>query len=287
MSKIASNIINLDDIAWNKVTSIIEIFTVEQNKWNAELRTLTSKTKELNGTLRDHINRSRPLNDETKSLHNAHFDLLERHLNSGLTEKENVLHKLLEIFQLFPADGDLNSIKKIHYSGFILELETINSVEVFAIIAPNTNTEGLFENLINQTISSLVDDIKATYAEDDGLAYIDTMTGQEFERHIVTILINEGFNARVSGKSGDLGVDIIAEKDGLRYAIQCKRQSNFVSRHAVSDAVAGIGQYECDQAMVITNNFFSPGAKQLAKANNCVLIDRDQLTEFIKRLRNV
>jgi len=56
-----------------------------------------------------------------------------------------------------------------------------------------------------------------------------------------------------------------------------------VSRRAVSDAVAGQHYYNCDLAMVITNNYFQEGAIQLAKSTNCTLVDRDTLSEWIQQ----
>ncbi len=113
------------------------------------------------------------------------------------------------------------------------------------------------------------------------LSDIDYMDGIEFELYIAKLLRHRGFSTRQTTASADLGVDIIAEKGGTRYAIQVKRQINPVSRRAVSDAVAGNIHYKCDIPMVITNNLFSKGAEELAKSTGCHLIDRDTLATWI------
>jgi restriction system protein len=109
------------------------------------------------------------------------------------------------------------------------------------------------------------------------------MSGIEFEKHIAEVLKDNDYAVEQLGGSGDLGVDIIAEKRGLKYAIQCKRQESMVSRRAVSDAVAGMQHYACDQAVVITNNTFSPGAMQLAKSTSCILIDGKTLSRIMEQ----
>ena len=60
--------------------------------------------------------------------------------------------------------------------------------------------------------------------------------------------------------SDDRGVDIVAERDDVRCAVQVKRHRGLISRHAVSDVVGGMKQYGCDAAMVITNSYFTEAA---------------------------
>jgi restriction system protein len=113
------------------------------------------------------------------------------------------------------------------------------------------------------------------------IADIDSMTGTEFERYLGKVLRNRGYNVSITGTSGDLGVDLIASKGQNRIAIQVKRHSGTVSRRAISDAVAGMQHYQCNEAMVITNSHFTPGAITLARSTRCALVDRDQLTQWI------
>ncbi|WP_460709315.1 restriction endonuclease [Lysobacter terrae] len=110
---------------------------------------------------------------------------------------------------------------------------------------------------------------------------VDSMAGHNFERYIATLLEFQGFHTKVTKGSGDSGVDIVAKKDGVAYAIQCKRSASGISRRAVSDAVAGIAHYGCTHAMVVTNRYFTPGARALAASNRCILVDRDMLATWI------
>ena len=51
---------------------------------------------------------------------------------------------------------------------------------------------------------------------------VDMMDGQEFEYYCADLLKSQGFlEVEVTRASGDYGVDILAEKDGVTYAIQC------------------------------------------------------------------
>lgn len=108
---------------------------------------------------------------------------------------------------------------------------------------------------------------------------IDLMTGTEFEQFIADHFRRMGYSASVTKQSGDQGVDIIAEKNGIRIGIQAKCYGGAVGNAAVQEVVAGKNYYHVDKVMVITNNYFTPAAIQLAQANNVVLWDRAILKE--------
>lgn len=118
------------------------------------------------------------------------------------------------------------------------------------------------------------------------IANIDLMTGIEFEQYLKRVLTNQGYSVSMTSVSGDLGVDLVALANGDKIAIQVKRYDNKVSRRAISDAVAGMYHYGCNKAMVITNNYFSPGAIELAQSTGCILIDRDTLAKWVNDYQN-
>jgi HJR/Mrr/RecB family endonuclease len=113
------------------------------------------------------------------------------------------------------------------------------------------------------------------------LADVDNMGGVAFEKYVRKLLEHQGFSARVTPSTNDKGVDIVATKGDLKYAIQVKRYRSAISRRAVSDAVAGKNYYNCNASMVITNNYFTKGAIELSEAAECRLVDRDELTKWI------
>jgi len=114
---------------------------------------------------------------------------------------------------------------------------------------------------------------------------VDAMRGHQFEHYVGCLLQQQGFRITVTKGSGDLGVDVVAHKNGVGYAIQCKRSGENISRRAVSDAVGGKQHYKCTRAMVVTNRYFRPGAQELAKSTDCILIDRKELSAWVDRFR--
>ncbi len=104
---------------------------------------------------------------------------------------------------------------------------------------------------------------------------IDLMDGIEFEKYVAKTLTEQGFsNVRLTEKY-DLGIDIIATKDNIRYGIQVKRYSYPVKADAVRQVVTALNYYGCNQGMVITSSYFTKASKILANSNSCILIDRN------------
>lgn len=116
------------------------------------------------------------------------------------------------------------------------------------------------------------------------ISNIDVMTGPQFEAFCGELLKQNGFrDVQVMGGSGDQGVDIIAKKEGLRYAIQCKRYSSKLGNTPVQEVFAGRIHYGCDIAAVMTNNYFTAGAAELARSTGVFLWDRDWISNHMPR----
>jgi len=111
---------------------------------------------------------------------------------------------------------------------------------------------------------------------------IDNMEGHDFEYFCADILRKNGFeNVEVTQGSGDHGIDILAEKHDITYAIQCKCYSSDVGNAAVQQAHTGKSIYKKDIAVVLTNRYFTAQAKEEAAVLGVKLWDRDKLNEMI------
>ena len=116
---------------------------------------------------------------------------------------------------------------------------------------------------------------------------IDYMEGHDFEYWCAALLKDIGFqNVSITKGSGDQGVDIIAEKNGGKYAIQCKRYNKPLGNKPVQEVYAGKAIYNCDVAVVMTNSTFTDGAKEAATKTGVILWDRKQLENFME-IRNL
>lgn len=98
--------------------------------------------------------------------------------------------------------------------------------------------------------------------------------GTSYEYSVADYLRKNGYSdVEVTKASGDYGVDVTAYRSGIKYAVQCKYYSKPVGLDAVQEVVAGKAYYNCDCAMVVTNNTFTESAITLAKHNGVILLD--------------
>lgn len=117
------------------------------------------------------------------------------------------------------------------------------------------------------------------------ISCVDNMSGPDFERWCAYLLKNNGFNeVDVTKGSGDQGVDVLAEKDGIRYAIQCKCYSSDLGNTPVQEVHTGKTIYRCHVGVVMTNRYFTAGAKEAADATGVLLWDRDTLMRMMKNI---
>ena len=110
----------------------------------------------------------------------------------------------------------------------------------------------------------------------------EDMEGHEFEFFCADLLRDRGFvEVEVTRGSGDYGIDILAEKDGVTYAIQCKRYGTPVGVKAIQEAYAGRDYYDRMVGAVMTNQYFTSQAVEAAGKLKILLWDGGYLEEMM------
>lgn len=115
------------------------------------------------------------------------------------------------------------------------------------------------------------------------LSSLDTMTGNDFERHVANLCLRDGLEiVQSGGGAGDLGADVIANlPDGRRVVIQCKRYtaSRSVSGPEMQRFLGTVrAEHGADVALFVTTaRRFTRQATDLAGRHQVCLIQRDRL----------
>ncbi len=113
--------------------------------------------------------------------------------------------------------------------------------------------------------------------------HFDELEGHEFEYYCAELLEKKGFiDVEVTKGSGDYGADILAEKDGVTYAIQCKCYTAPIGVKAIQEAYAGRDYYDRMVGAVLTNQYFTTPAVEAAKKLKILLWDRGYLESMIE-----
>jgi len=114
------------------------------------------------------------------------------------------------------------------------------------------------------------------------LKEIDSLTGKEFELFVSLMFKANGYKCKLTPDSHDFGADIIALKNDRKCVIQAKRSITPIGIKAVQEIIGAIKYYGAQQGYVVTNNYFSQSARELARANNILLLDRHYLLKYVE-----
>jgi restriction system protein len=110
--------------------------------------------------------------------------------------------------------------------------------------------------------------------------FSDDMTPTEFEIFCAEQLKRSGWDARVTLQSRDQGIDVVAEKAGLRVVLQCKLYSGPVGNKAVQEIAAGKAHAQAHRGAVVTNSRYTSSAEQLASSNGVLLLHYSDLANL-------
>lgn len=111
--------------------------------------------------------------------------------------------------------------------------------------------------------------------------------GHLFEVWVAEKLISLDWDAHVTSGSGDQGVDVIAEKDGIRVGVQCKQYAGTVGNSAVQQIISGKGFYEVDKGVVVSTGKYTRSARQLAEASGIGLLSHLDLEFFDDKVKDL
>ncbi|WP_281975779.1 restriction endonuclease [Halobacillus litoralis] len=112
---------------------------------------------------------------------------------------------------------------------------------------------------------------------------IDSMSGIQFETVLSHLFRSEGYDVKLTPKSGDYGADLVLRKGSDVIVVQAKRYSDYIGISAVNEIIGASGYNKANKKWVITNQFYTNAAIVQAHKNKVKLLDRDDL---ILMLRN-
>ena len=96
-----------------------------------------------------------------------------------------------------------------------------------------------------------------------------TMDDKKFERIVAIIFEGLGYKTKVVGGPGDMGIDVIAYKDGKRFFIQCKRKDRIPPREVreFAGSIRNLNKEKGERGFFVTTGEFTEEGKFFAKNN--------------------
>lgn len=175
-----------------------------------------------------------------------------------------------------------NKVK--NYWFFVLETAT-NSI---VLQVKSRSALYYFVDLCNEVLNSADDadndDMDALY---NTAISIENMSGTDFEHFCADLLRVNGYtDVQITAGAGDHGIDIIAQKDDMKWGFQCKRwgAETHIGNDVVRDTFAGKAFYHCDIAAIIATTQFTRKAEEYARETGILLWGQDKLYRLMEKL---
>lgn len=151
---------------------------------------------------------------------------------------------------------------------------------------PNPTENATEERRDDATVSKAVASQAEETTQDFVIRQLKTaIDAYQFEQFVAHLLECMGYHARVTPKSGDGGVDVIAHKDELGFEppvikVQCKQITNPVGRPEVTQLLGNVESRE--YGLYVTLGSYTKDAREYGRLkSNLRLVDGDQLVGLI------
>lgn len=107
------------------------------------------------------------------------------------------------------------------------------------------------------------------------------MSPIEYEQLCAQLLQEAGWKTQLTKASGDQGVDIIAQANGIRLVVQCKMHNKPVGNKAVQETIAAMIYESATKSAVVSSSGFTKSAKELANTSGVILLHHDELRSLM------
>jgi restriction system protein len=116
---------------------------------------------------------------------------------------------------------------------------------------------------------------------------VDHMTGRQFELYLEVLFQALGYGTEQLPTTNDFGADLILTTGETRIAVQAKRYKGNVGNRAVQMILGAKKYYQCDDAWIVTNSFYTKAAIQMASKTDVVLVDRNGLLDLMTKRKTL
>jgi len=151
-----------------------------------------------------------------------------------------------------------------------------------AQISESTTEEHRDDATVSKAVASQAEETTQDFVIRQLKTAIDAYQFEQFIAHLLECM---GYHARVTPKSGDGGVDVIAHKDELGFEppvikVQCKQVTNPVGRPEVTQLLGNVENGEF--GLFVTLGSYTKDAREYDRSKpNLRLVDGDQLVGLI------
>lgn len=236
-------------------------------------------------------------------LHDIPLELVEMFKVKEEHGEEETLQKTLEKdYQLKYSYERVQRLKELVFSRFhnvltpkeqtSLDNQIINlefSIQEYMQTATEKQKDILSDDFkkamdtYHQEIVTLKEQENRKKMMDQKVEQLYQLTPREFEEWTESPFKSLGFqNVVLTPQSGDKGLDLIAEKDGNKIAIQCKKFKGVVGSPVIQAFAGALQTAEIDKGYFITTGSYSVDAEKMAQDLPIELYNKNTLGDLIE-----
>lgn len=114
---------------------------------------------------------------------------------------------------------------------------------------------------------------------------IDIVDPFRLEELVEEAFIKLGYEGSATKKTGDQGADVVVTNPKIneKIVVQIKQYNSKVSNKAVQEVLAAKAYYNADRSIVMTTDYFTKSAIELANQTNVELFDREKFIDFLDK----
>jgi restriction endonuclease Mrr len=236
------------------------------------------------------------------SLANTFLGTLRSHRETNEKDEPNLSRKDGEIAytisdedfaKIEPSLKEWEDIKHFYqaeYFNFREEIETTPKIFLEVLQTIENLIQRLEKeqriNLVKKRVSVFIEKV-AVSKEILLSSNFSFMSPFDFEEFVAKLFNKMGYNTRTTSKTGDYGVDVIAENSFEKVAIQCKKyhEGNNVGNDVVQMLLGAmqLQGLKANKGIIVTTSRFTKQAYKQAEGNNLELWDKDILHQAVRK----
>jgi hypothetical protein len=185
----------------------------------------------------------------------------------------------------FPTIPQFNAWEMLKMSGSLVVALWPLYILVVLLLGVRIMLEKLGYEINNWVISKKFRQGEKWRTEREMIGWLRQMPPADFEKYVADVFARLGYAIRVVGGTNDGGIDVIAEKKGIKYYIQCKRYSskNEVGVAAVRDFYGALADRLAQgKGYIVTTGKFTLEAERFAEDKPIELVDSHRLLAYIR-----
>jgi restriction system protein len=117
------------------------------------------------------------------------------------------------------------------------------------------------------------------------VASLFELNPREFEEYITELFKLLGYEkVTLTPQMNDKGIDILMEKNGKRYGVQCKRHKGIIGSPAIQSFLGAMQHAQTSHGFFVTTSTFSLEAEKMASQHPIELVDSIKLAQMIQQV---